>query len=57
MLSMFQNFEDLTENDLEKSLKSMKKDKFPDKNDLTKEFCKTFWVDMKGVFVAFIREV
>lgn len=57
MLSMFQNFEDLTENDLEKSLKSMKKDKFPDKNGLTKEFCKTFWVDMKGVFVAFIREV
>ena len=35
----------------------MKKGKFPDKNDLTKEFFQTFWVDMKGVFVDFTREV
>ena len=41
--------EDLTERDLYKSLRSMQNDKSPGNNGLTKQFCETFWDELKEI--------
>ena len=47
---------DLTENDLQDSLKSMQNDKSPGSDGLTKEFYQTFWNELKKVFINFVSE-
>ena len=47
---------DLTENDLYKSLRSMPNNKSPGSDGLTKEFYETFWDDLKEISVNFVRE-
>ena len=46
--------EDLTKKDLYKSLRSMQNNKSPGNDGLTKEFYKTFWDDLKEIFVNFV---
>ena len=48
--------ENLTEKDLYKSLKSMQSDKSPGNDGLTKEFYKTFWTELKEIFVDSVSE-
>ena len=47
----------LTEKDSCKSLRSMQIDKSPGNDGLTKEFCETFWDELKEIFVNSVREV
>ena len=46
----------LTEKDLFKSLKSMKNDKSPRNDGLTKELYETFWDELKEIFLDSVRE-
>ena len=48
--------EDLTEKDLYDSQKSMRNNKSPGNNDLTKEFYETFWNELKEIFVDSLLE-
>ena len=48
--------EDLTENNLYDSLKSMQNDKSPGNDGLTKEFYETFWNELKEIFVDSVLE-
>ena len=48
--------EDLTEKDLCHSQKSMKSNKSPDKNGLTKEFYETIWNELIQIFVDSVLE-
>ena len=43
---------ELTEKDLDDSMKSMRKDKSPGNDGLTKEFYVTFWDDIKASFIS-----
>ena len=47
---------EITESKLFKSLKSMKNDKSPGNNGLTKEFYETFWEEIKAPFFNLIRK-
>ena len=46
---------ELTEKDLYDSMKSMKNDKSPGNDGLTKEFYVTFWDDIKATFVSSLK--
>ena len=48
--------EDLTEKDLYNSQKSMRNNKSPGNDDLTKEFYETFWNELKEIFVDSVLE-
>ena len=48
---------ELTEKDLYGSMKSMKNDKSPGNDGLTKEFYVTFWDDIKATFVSSLKQV
>ena len=47
---------ELTEKDLHDSMKSMKNDKSPGNDVLTKEFYVTFWDDIKATFVSSLKQ-
>ena len=47
---------DLTENDLQDSLKSMQNDKSPGNDGLIREFYQAFWNELKKVFIDFVSE-
>ena len=47
---------ELTEKDLYDSMKSMKNDKSPGNDGLTKEFYVTFWDDIKATFVSSLKQ-
>ena len=47
---------ELTEKDLYDSMKSMKNDKSPGNDGLTKEFHVTFWDDIKATFVSSLKQ-
>ena len=62
---MFQKFSEnqakpweknLTEKELNNSLKSMQSDKSPGNDGLTKEFYETFWKELKEIFVDSVSE-
>ena len=62
---MFQKFSEnqakpweknLTEKELNSSLKSMQSDKSPGNDGLTKEFYETFWKQLKEIFVDSVSE-
>ena len=46
---------DLTKKDLNKPLTSMRNDKFPRNDGLTKAFYETFWAELKEIFVNSVR--
>ena len=48
--------EDLTKNDLYKSLRSMQNAKSPGNDGLAKECHETFWDDLKEIFVNSLRD-
>ena len=47
---------DSIEKDLQKSIISMKNDKFPGSDGLATEFYKTFWNELKDTLVYSVRE-
>ena len=47
---------DLNEKDLYKPLTSMRNDKLPRNDGLTKAFYETFWGELKEIFVNSVRE-
>ena len=53
-IKLFEEY--LTEKDLFKFLKSMKNDKSPRNNGLTKELYETFWDELKEIFLDSVRE-
>ena len=48
---------EITESEFLKSLKSMKNDKSPGNDGLTKEFYETFWKEIKTLFSNSIRKI
>ena len=48
--------EDLTEKDLQESVKSMQNDKCSGSDRLTKEFYEKFWNELKEIFIYSVTE-